>query len=79
MTTEAAIPKAKKRTRKPTATKSTTVSKKESFISPPPSMDKHQMISEAAYYIAEKRGFVNGCEEDDWFEAETQINELLEE
>ena len=39
---------------------------------------KHQMVSEAAYYIAEKRGFTNGDPVDDWIEAETQIESLLE-
>lgn len=32
------------------------------------------MIAEAAYYIAEKRGFVSGYESSDWIEAEQQIN-----
>ncbi|QBQ56533.1 DUF2934 domain-containing protein [Nitrosococcus wardiae] len=36
-----------------------------------------KMVSEAAYYIAEKRGFQNGTPEENWFQAETQINTLL--
>ena len=31
------------------------------------------MIAEAAYYLAEKRGFVPGHELEDWLRAETQI------
>ncbi|MEY2695900.1 MAG: hypothetical protein RL333_38 [Pseudomonadota bacterium] len=36
--------------------------------------DRHRMISEAAYYIAECRGFSGGCPADDWFKAEAEIN-----
>ena len=28
--------------------------------------DCYKQIAEAAYYIAEKRGFTSGCELDDW-------------
>jgi hypothetical protein len=35
------------------------------------------MIAEAAYYIAERRGFEPGAEEDDWLEAEAAIDQLL--
>jgi Protein of unknown function (DUF2934) len=31
------------------------------------------MIAEAAYYLAEKRGFVPGYELEDWLKAEAQI------
>ena len=31
------------------------------------------MIAEAAYFIAENRSFVEGCELHDWFEAKQQI------
>lgn len=31
------------------------------------------MISEAAYYRAEKRGFAPGLEADDWLQAETEV------
>ncbi len=33
----------------------------------------HQMIEEAAYYLAEKRGFKAGYELQDWLEAEKQV------
>lgn len=35
------------------------------------------MIAEAAYYIAERRGFEPGAELDDWLEAESGIDQLL--
>jgi len=31
------------------------------------------MIDEAAYYLAQKRGFIAGHEMDDWLEAEKEI------
>jgi hypothetical protein len=34
---------------------------------------KQLMIAEAAYYCAEKRGFVPGHEMEDWLEAEARI------
>jgi hypothetical protein len=36
-----------------------------------------QMISEAAYFLAEKRGFAGGNPCDDWIEAEAQVDALL--
>jgi hypothetical protein len=38
---------------------------------------KQLMISEAAYYCAEKRGFETGHELEDWLEAEAQMEALL--
>lgn len=35
---------------------------------------RQQQIAEAAYYKAEKRGFAPGQEEQDWFEAEAEID-----
>jgi hypothetical protein len=40
---------------------------------------RHAMIAQAAYFRAEKRGFVVGCELDDWFEAEREISHILDE
>jgi hypothetical protein len=34
---------------------------------------RQAMITEAAYFMAEKRGFVAGHEMDDWLEAEKEI------
>ncbi|MBN8526279.1 MAG: DUF2934 domain-containing protein, partial [Planctomycetes bacterium] len=36
-----------------------------------------RMIAEAAYYIAEKRGFIHGHHDADWAQAEKQIDDLL--
>lgn len=38
---------------------------------------RQQYIAEAAYYIAEKRGGQHGYDQQDWVEAEKQINEML--
>jgi len=35
------------------------------------------MISEAAYFLAEKRGFEPGRALDDWLEAELNVKEVL--
>lgn len=35
---------------------------------------RQKMVAEAAYYRAQKRGFVPGRELDDWFEAEAEIS-----
>ncbi len=43
----------------------------------PTEEQRYQMIAEAAYYIAERRGFTNGNPEDDWFEAEAQVDRAL--
>lgn len=32
-----------------------------------------RQIAEAAYYLAEQRGFAPGCDVDDWLAAEAQI------
>jgi len=38
---------------------------------------RRTMIAEAAYFLAEKRGFSPGDEIQDWLEAESQIESLL--
>ncbi|HXV77304.1 MAG TPA: DUF2934 domain-containing protein [Candidatus Polarisedimenticolaceae bacterium] len=38
---------------------------------------RHEMIAEAAYYRAERRGFVGGDPADDWREAEAEVDRLL--
>lgn len=35
------------------------------------------MISEAAYYLAENRGFVPDHEVEDWLEAEKHVKEMM--
>ena len=60
--------------KKTTATKSSVSSKKKMEVSPE---QRYMMIAEAAYYRAEKRGFVGGNSAQDWVEAEAEINQLL--
>ncbi len=36
-----------------------------------------RMIADAAYFIAEKRGFIHGHHDADWAAAEKQIDQLL--
>ncbi len=44
----------------------------------PPSPDeRHRMICEAAYLIAQARGFAPGREIDDWLLAEKQVDAAL--
>jgi hypothetical protein len=38
---------------------------------------RQMMIAEAAYYLAERRGFVPGGELQDWIDAEAQIEACL--
>ncbi len=40
-------------------------------------IDRHEMIAMAAYYRAQKRGFNNGDEIQDWLEAEAEIDGLI--
>jgi hypothetical protein len=35
------------------------------------------MIAEAAYFIAEKRGFAGGHSLDDWLTAEQQVRQVI--
>ncbi len=41
--------------------------------------DYYQMVSEAAYYRAEKRNFTAGQEMEDWIAAENEIQSLHKE
>lgn len=41
----------------------------------PETVDLEAQVAEAAYYLAEKRGFCPGCELDDWLAAEAQVRE----
>ncbi len=43
----------------------------------PNKVDRNLLISEAAYYIAEKKGFTPTQETENWLEAEKQIEKLL--
>ena len=43
------------------------------------SLEEHEhMISEAAYFRAEQRGFSSGNELDDWLQAEAEIDSLIQ-
>jgi len=37
----------------------------------------HDQISKRAYELWQKRGFIHGYDRDDWFKAETQLNNKL--
>jgi hypothetical protein len=50
---------------------------KSSSFDPPMEPEWHRMISEAAYFLAEKRGFEPGLALSDWLEAELQVKEVL--
>jgi len=39
--------------------------------------ERHRMIAEAAYYLAEKRNFKKGCELHDWLEAEARVDRVF--
>jgi len=43
----------------------------------PSAAERREMISVAAYYRAERRGFAPGGAEQDWLEAEAEIDRLL--
>lgn len=42
------------------------------------SIPRERWIAEAAYFRAERRGFIPGNETSDWLEAETDIERMLE-
>ncbi|MCD6733930.1 MAG: DUF2934 domain-containing protein [Burkholderiaceae bacterium] len=47
------------------------------FTTPIPEELRRAWVAEAAYYIAERRGFSGGSPEDDWCQAEVEIAQLL--
>jgi Protein of unknown function (DUF2934) len=44
---------------------------------PPAEAEWHRMIAVAAYYLAERRGFMDGHQIDDWLAAEAAIRDAL--
>ncbi len=46
-------------------------------LSTTPEEELRQRIAKAAYYKAEKRGFTPGQEQDDWVEAEKEIQNTI--
>ncbi len=43
----------------------------------PTAAERQEMISVAAYYRAERRGFAPGGAEQDWLQAEVEIDQLI--
>jgi hypothetical protein len=39
--------------------------------------ERHRVVAEAAYFIAERRGFAGGSPIDDWLQAEADIDRML--
>ena len=40
--------------------------------------EREYMVAEAAYYRAERRGFAPGNEMEDWLQAETEVDSLIQ-
>ncbi|MBB6056088.1 DUF2934 domain-containing protein [Tolumonas osonensis] len=54
----------------------------EPIVEPAPSVTEEErcrMIAEAAYFRAEKRGFTDGNTEEDWLEAEAEVDQALQQ
>jgi Protein of unknown function (DUF2934) len=39
--------------------------------------ERYRMIAETAYFRAERRGFIGGSSEEDWFQAEAEVDSRL--
>jgi hypothetical protein len=61
------------------AQKETTLQKSvpRASFNPPAEADWHRMISEAAYFLAQRRSFQSGSALDDWLAAEALIKSQL--
>ena len=44
----------------------------------PADEERHRMIAEAAYFRAERRGFVPGNELEDWLQAEADVERVVQ-
>lgn len=44
---------------------------------PPQEPEWHRMIAEAAYYLAERRGFLGDHSMNDWLTAEKQVRQVI--
>lgn len=74
-TTQASASKRTVKLKKPALAKSkTSRSSTGKFVTPE---QRLQMIAEAAYFLAEQRGFEQGDPEADWLCAESQIDKML--
>jgi len=60
----------------PTMSKRSMTSKGAQSVSPAlvARLRRQRMIAEAAYFLAERRGFASGSELDDWLEAESLVD-----
>jgi len=69
------MPDSKKTTSKKVVKKATSrrVTRKAPAIT---SEERKRMVSEAAYYLAEQRGFKGGRHLNDWLEAEAEIESI---
>jgi hypothetical protein len=80
---KAAKPAAAKPAAKEPTARTTTPSRSKSAEAAPDTAaplsaeDRARYVAEAAYYIAERRGFPGGTEAQDWLDAETQIDAML--
>ena len=80
-TTQSVVKKVKKTARAvagngelPTLKKAT---KREGVVSAVTPEQRNRMICDAAYYRAEQRGFIGGSAEQDWRDAETEVDQKL--
>ncbi len=69
--------KAKPKTVTPAKAKMDTAKNVSIAANPAGDDDRQRMVSEAAYYLAEHRGFGAGGELGDWLQAEQQVDERL--
>ena len=69
---------ARPRTAAKTAPKKTVAAKAERGSATISREQRQAMVAEAAYFMAERRGFAGGDPEQDWREAEAEINTLLQ-
>lgn len=65
------------RARKTTTTARKAKAKVVPFRGPMTPGERHRLISETAYFKAERRGFHDGNPEQDWFEAEAEVDAML--
>lgn len=74
------MPAAKAAAKPAPATKAAAPAKARKAVMPKfdPAQRQHY-VEVAAYYIAERRGFLGGCETEDWNQAEREIDNLLRE
>jgi hypothetical protein len=54
-----------------------TPERRSSSFDPPEEADWHRMISQAAYYLAQRRGFQGEHDLDDWLAAEQYVRQMV--